>query len=139
MTLFLGLLKNQKVWIGVGILVVILFAWMSILDYGNKRYDAGVASERAVWQQAMQVAQDRARNAENALAQDRANHERESAQRATQRTIIVQEARTQIHEAPDLESRLAALSALRERLRNTNAEDLARARANYLSSIAPDA
>lgn len=136
---FLGLLKSEKFWIAIGVVVILATGWLMILDYGQKRYDAGVADEKAIWVEAMAQAEDRVRNAEQALAEDRAQRLADNQAREAERVRLYNQARTQIHEAPDLESRLRALDSFRRSLHDAGAEDLARARADYLSSIAPDA
>ena len=130
------ILKNKQALMAFGAVLLLAAVWYLLMDFGHRRFLEGQVTERAVWVQAMEIAEARARNAEEALNQDRKKRESQAAERTAERVSISSQARTEIHEAPDLESRLAALNSLRRRLRDTGAENLARARADYLSTVA---
>lgn len=136
--LVLGMLRNEKFWMVVGAAAILGFAWLWVLDYGQRRYEAGVASERAVWEEAVRAAQEERDQAETALAELRAAREADSNERVVYRDRIVRETQEGIANAEDTAERLAVLDSFNERLRLERAERRSQVRADYLSSIADD-
>lgn len=133
------LLANK--WVRWGLIAVASLSmfFATVYLYGETRHKAGYTEgslhERIQWEQKLRVAQGRIAEAESQLAVVRSERDRARAERDTVRSQIRQEAREEIANAPDTESRYAAYLRERDRLRDATAERFARSRADYLSSL----
>lgn len=126
-------------WRLIGCVAVAALVLGILYFYGESRYAEGAAVERGEWQQKYLDAQERARHAEHDLAMDRLTREQEAERLRVSREANLARVRQEIANAPDLETQYAAYLAHRDSLRAQSAERLARARADYLSGIAPNA
>lgn len=126
-------------WRLIGCVAVAALVLGILYFYGESRYAEGAADERALWQEQYMAAQNRARSAERALALDRIDRQQEAERLRVSREANLARVRQEIANAPDMEAQYAAYLAHRDGLRAQSAERLARARTDYLSSIAPDA
>ena len=120
-------------WARLAAIPLVLGAIWGIVSYieGRGALKADLAHERT-----LNDAQSRVRDIEGKLAGD-VTDRRDTAdaeRRARQRDVA--ETQQEIANAEDLETSLAAYRALRERLRGSASDHLARADADYLSSVA---
>lgn len=134
----LSLLKSKYFWIIAVSIALVSALWIAIASYGESQYKAGRAAADLEWSQKFSQAQARASRAEEDLARTRIERDQARAERDESRRRALVQVTQEIENAPNFEARYAAYLAHRDRLRNARSERLARARADYLSSIAPD-
>lgn len=132
-----SILRNQKLWIGVGCLVVAGVVLGLITMYGNARYREGFEKAEKAAAQALSAAQAEAADARQELASVQAQRENEARQRQETRIVVVRETVENIVNAETFEARFDAYLSGRNSVRNSANAYLDRARADYLSSIAP--
>lgn len=135
--MMLSILQNQKLWIGVGCVVVVGVILGSITMYGNARYREGFEKAEKAAAQALSAAQAEAADARQELAAVQAQRQNQSEQREETRIVVVRETVENIVNAETFEARYGAYLSGRNSVRQPADEYLARARADYLSSIAP--
>jgi len=129
-------LSDKRVWLAVGIFVLLAGMYALVIMYGDARYKEGRTEERAVWFEVVQKAQQRTLAAEQELVAVRNERDIARSERDRLRSRVVTQAQTEIANAIDTESRIAAYRELRSSLRDTTAANHARARADYLSTVA---
>ena len=135
-------LKYKLMFVAAGALVLVsavvagVFAIRAgVFAIRASAYAEGRAFEREIWAEAMRTAEARADTAAWDLYQLRISRALDSQARTEARTVIVRETRTEIANAATTEARYGAYLAGRERLRDAGAEDFARARTDYLSTV----
>lgn len=126
-------------WKLIGCVAVVALVLGAMYFFGQAKYAEGAADERAEWQAQYIEAQNRARDAEQALALDRVERQQEAERLRVARETRLARAREEIANASDLETQYAAYLAHRNSVRDEAAARHTGARADYLSSVAPDA
>ena len=126
-------------WRLIGCVALAALVLGSLYFYGKSRYAEGAADERVLWQAQYIEAQDRAREAEQALALDRLNRQQEAERLRVAREARLARVREEIANAPDLETQYAAYLAHRNSVRDEAAARHAGLRSDYLSSLSDGA
>lgn len=131
--------KYWKIIVAVGAAVVIfsIFAFL-IQAYGDAREKAGRAAADLEWSQKLGEAQARVSRAERELNAVRIERDQARAERDEARRRRLVQVTQEISNAPNFEARYAAYLSHRVSLREQRSDRLARVRADYLSSVAPD-
>jgi hypothetical protein len=130
-------LSNQKLWIGVGCVVAAGVVLGLITMYGNARYREGFENAEKAAIQALSAAQAEAADARQELAALQAQRQNQSELREETRIVVVRETVENIVNAETSQARFDAYVAGRNSVRQPADEYLARARADYLSSLTP--
>lgn len=112
--------------------------WALVLAYGNSKFNEGKAVADAEWGEVLREAQEQATRAKDELARERALREAQSAQLARERQLRFQETQEEITNAETLDAAYSVYAGYVGSVRNDSADSLARARADYLSSIAAE-
>lgn len=131
----LGLLKNKWTWVVVGTVVAIAVLGTAIVNYGQKRYDAGVIHERVVWQTVVTEAVTERNRLNAQLRAAQAERDQISADLRSARAINLNHVREEIHNAETVADIYSVYVAHHNSVRDGADTDLARARADYLSSL----
>lgn len=128
-------LLDKRLWIAIGVFVVIAVLVTVVILYGNSRYESGKSERDAYWKQAVIEAVNEAREQERVLAAQREQRAREAHDRELARARQLITTNTEIANAPDFETRYSAYLGHRNGLRDETRRRLDGVRADYLSSI----
>lgn len=127
--------KSKWTWIVVGVVVALTALGVWINNYGTQRYNQGVLAERAAWNVIMAEAVNERNRLNAELQRNRANAEAESARLRAQLSTALTQVQEQIANAETVEDVYSAYRAHSDSLRAQAADNLSRARADYLSSL----
>lgn len=133
--IWLSLLKNKWVQLGIAGLALTGVAIWQIDAYGDKRYSEGVKAERIVWQTVVEEARVAARDANRRVATLTEDVNRLSEINRQERREDLREVQEEIRNAATIEDQFAAYRAHRDRVLNDANANLDRARADYLSTV----
>lgn len=131
----IALAKNKWTWVVVGAVAVITTATIAIHNFGVERYNQGVAAERQAWNTIMTEAVKEQSRLRREFDADRARWEAESSTLRNRLNQSLTQVREQIANAETVEDVYAAYRAHNDSVRADAANRLARARADYLSSL----
>lgn len=131
----IALAKNKWTWVVVGAVAVITTATIAIHNFGVERYNQGVAAERQAWNTIMAEAVEEQSRLRREFDADRAKWEAESSTLRNRLNQSLTQVREQIANAETVEDVYAAYRAHNDSVRADAADRLARARADYLSSL----
>lgn len=131
------LAKDWKVWVAIGVGIVVAALYVAIVAWGEARYREGAKDQRIAWQDDFIRVQQKAAGLEQELVVVRQERDLARQQRDVARRVGLQEVEEEIQNAPDVETALSAYRTYRDGLRDARRARHDRARADYLSSIAP--
>lgn len=134
----IALAKNKWTWVVVGVVAVISVAALAIYNFGVRRYNEGVTAERQAWNTIITEAVDERSRLRREFDAERARFEAESSTLRNRLNQSLAQTREQIANAETVEAIYSAYRAHDDSVRHESAERLARARADYLSSIGSD-
>lgn len=132
-----GLLKSKWTWIAVGCLAAISVVGVVVHNFGVERYNEGVLNERVVWQTLMDEAVTERNRLNAQLRQLMVERDQASADLRAARAANLNQVREEIHNAETIDDIYNLYSAHHNSVRDEADANLARARADYLSSLSP--
>lgn len=128
-------LLKKEILIAAGVAALVATIVGGVIVYGDMKYDAGYKDRQNIELKLREAAVNAAREEERRLAADRERRLAEAHARDLQRAQDLVQVETEIENAPDFETRYSAYISHRNSLRDARAERLARARADYLSTV----
>jgi len=131
----IGLLKNKWTWIMAACGVLFLVSFYKIVEFGNERYKQGQMAERVIWETVVAEAVTEQNRLRRELVATQAARDAASAAATTARNAALAITQEQIRNATTVEDQYTAYRAHHDSVRNESASNLARARADYLSSL----
>lgn len=131
----IALAKNKWTWVVVGAVAAVSVTTLAVHNYGVSRYNAGVMAERAAWNTIMVEAVEERSRLRRKYDADRARWEAEASALRGRLNQSLTQVREQIANAETVEDIYAAYRAHDDSVRHAASERLARARADYLSSL----
>lgn len=133
----IALLKNKWTWIMLAAGVLFLVSFYKIVEYGNDRFKAGQMAERVVWQEQIEQAVTERNRLNASLRRAQAMLDSQAADLRAARAINLQQTQDAIHEAETVDDIYRVYIDHHNSVRDQADADLARARADYLSSLNP--
>lgn len=131
----LPLVKNKWFWYGVaGVALAAVSIWQ-LDEFGDRRYKEGQAAERIVWQTIVTQAVEARDEANRRNRRLQAQLDVQSETIRAERREDLRETQEEIRNAETVEEQFAIYRAHRQRLRDEADASLARARADYLSTV----
>ena len=122
----------------VGTALALIACGVMVHNYGVSRYNSGVLKERAAWNAIMLEAASEANRLRAELRAATTRQDTLSAQLRLERSRELTRVQTEIQNAATTDDKFRIYSAHASGLRNDATERLARARADYLSSLGSD-
>ena len=131
----LGLLKNKWTWVAIGTAVAFGVIAITVNHIETKAYERGQMHERVVWQTQMAEAVTETNRLRRELVTTQAARDAASTAATIARNHALAITQEQIRNATTVEDQYTAYRAHHDSVRNESASNLARARADYLSSL----